>query len=130
MRLPSPARPRLRSKVGPKSRRSIASKKDLRGLNADQRRAARQDRSKPIVDAFELWLAQNHARVSAKSPTGEALKYIAKYWDGLIRFLDDGRIELDSEPVERTIRPIPLNCKNALSQAMTPTHKTGPSSRP
>ncbi len=80
--------------------------KDLRGLNADQRCAARQERSKPIIDAFELWLAQHRARVSAKSPTDEALKYIAKYWDGLILFLSDGRIELDSNAVERTIRPI------------------------
>ena len=88
--------------------------KDLRGLPADQRRAARQERSKPIIDGFEHWLAQSRARVSAKSPTGETLKYIAKYWDGLILFLDDGRIELDNNPVERTIRPIALNRKNAL----------------
>ena len=57
--------------------------KDLRGLIADQRHAARQECSKPIIDTLELWLAQSRARVSAKSPTGEALKYIAKYWDGL-----------------------------------------------
>jgi len=88
--------------------------KDLRGLSTEQRHAARQERSKPIIDAFELWLAQNRARISAKSPTGEALKYIAKYWDGLILFLDDGRIELDNNAVERTIRPIALNRKNAL----------------
>jgi len=88
--------------------------KDLRGLGADQRLAARQKRAKPIIDAFEGWLAQNRARVSTKSPTGEALKYIAKYWDGLCRFLGDGRIELDNNPVERTIRPIALNRKNAL----------------
>jgi len=88
--------------------------KDLRGLSADQRRAARQDRSRPIIDDFELWLAQSRSRISAKSPTGEALKYIAKYWEGLCRFLDDGRIELDNNPVERTIRPIALNRKNAL----------------
>ena len=88
--------------------------KDLRGLPADQRHDARQDRSKPLIDAFELWLAQNRARVSAKAPTGEALKYIAKYWDGLSLFLDDGCIELDTNAVERTIRPIALNRKNAL----------------
>lgn len=88
--------------------------KDLRGLSADQRRAAPKDRSKPIIEAFELWLAQNGARVSTKSLTGEALKYIEKYWDGLCLFLDDGRIELDNNPVERTIRPIALNRKNAL----------------
>ncbi len=80
--------------------------KDVRGLSADQRYAARQEHSKPIIDNFELWLTQNHARVSAKSPTGEALKYIAKYWDGLCLFLTDGRIELDNNTVERTIRPI------------------------
>ena len=88
--------------------------KDLRGQSADQRLSARQERSKPIIEAFEIWLAQNRARVSAKSPTGEALKYIAKYWDGLCLFLSDGRVELDNNTVERTIRPIALNRKNAL----------------
>ncbi|SDO78121.1 IS66 C-terminal element, partial [Sulfitobacter litoralis] len=53
-------------------------------------------------------------QVSAKSPTGDALKYIAKYWEGLILFLDDGRIEMDSNAVERTIRPIAMQRKNAL----------------
>ena len=88
--------------------------KDIRGLSPDARRAARQERSKPIIEAFEVWLTANRARVSAKSPIGEALKYIAKYRDGLIRFLEDGRIEMDSNAVERTIRPIALNRKNAL----------------
>ena len=88
--------------------------KDIRGQNPEARLIARQERSKPIINEFELWLAANRARVSAKSPLGEALKYIAKYWDGLILFLDDGRIEVDSNAVERTIRPIALNRKNAL----------------
>jgi len=88
--------------------------KDIRGHSPDARYAARQERSKPIIKTFEGWLAQSRARVSAKSPTGEALKYIAKYWDGLCLFLTDGRVELDSNAVERTIRPIALNRKNAL----------------
>ena len=88
--------------------------RDIRGLSSYARRAARQDRSKLIIEAFEVWLTANRARVSAKSPIGEALKYIAKYWDGLILFLTGGRIELDSNAVERTIRPIALNRKNAL----------------
>lgn len=87
---------------------------DIRGQNPKARRAARQERSKPIINAFEVWLTVNRARVSGKSPIGEALKYIAKYWDGLILFLEDGRIELDSNAVERTIRPIALNRKNTL----------------
>lgn len=88
--------------------------KDIRGLSPDVRRAAREERSKPVIEVFEVWLTINRARVSGKSPIGEALKYIAKYWDGLILFLEDGRIELVSNAVERTIRPIALNRKNAL----------------
>jgi transposase len=87
---------------------------EIRGHSTDQRLKTRQERSQPIIHAFVVWLAQSRARVSAKSPTGEALKYIAKYWDGLCLFLTDGRIELDNNAVERTIRPIALNRKNAL----------------
>ncbi|WP_424928841.1 IS66 family transposase [Amaricoccus tamworthensis] len=88
--------------------------KEVRGESPARRLAARQERSKPALEAFGTWLTANRARVSAKSPLGEALKYIAKYWDGLCLFLTDGRIEMDSNPVERTIRPIALNRKNAL----------------
>ena len=88
--------------------------KDIRGQCPEARLAARLARAKPILDDFDTWLTANRGRVSAKSPLGEALKYIAKYWDGLTLFLDDGRIEIDSNAVERTIRPIALNRKNAL----------------
>ena len=88
--------------------------KDIRGLAPEVRLAARQDQSAPLIVAFEEWLTTNRARLSAKAPLGEALKYIAKYWDGLCLFLTDGRIEMDSNAVERTIRPIALNRKNAL----------------
>ncbi|AFL54813.1 hypothetical protein ABIE78_000539 [Sinorhizobium fredii] len=87
---------------------------DLRGLDADTRLVARQERSKPLIADMKTWLAHHRARVAAKSPLGETLKYIAKYWDGLRLFLTDGRIELDNNSVERTIRPIALNRKNAL----------------
>ena len=46
---------------------------------------------------------------SARSPIGDALKYIAKYWGGPILFLTDGRNELDSNAVERTIRTFAIN---------------------
>ena len=88
--------------------------KDIRGLTAEARLAARQDRSAPLIANFETWLTVHRARASAKAPLGEALKYFAKYWDGLCLFLTDGRIEMDNNPVERTIRPIALNRKNAL----------------
>lgn len=85
-----------------------------RGLAPETRRTARQERSKPVIADLERWLVHHRARVAAKSPLGEALNYIAKYWDGLCLFLTDGRIELDNNSVERTIRPIALNRKNAL----------------
>jgi len=87
---------------------------DIKGQSADVRLTARFERTKPKLAVFERWLAYNRTQVSAKSPTGEALKYIAKYWAGLNLFLTDGRIEIDNNPVERTIRPIALNRKNAL----------------
>ena len=88
--------------------------KDIRGQCPEARLTARKGQSEPIIDDFEAWLTAHRARVSAKSPIGGALKYIAKYWDGLCLFLTDGHIEMDSNAVERTIRPIALNRKNAL----------------
>src|SRR4249920_2328763 len=43
-----------------------------------------------------------------------AIRYGFNHWDGLERFLEDGRIEIDSNTVERSMRPIALNRKNAL----------------
>ncbi|SDR46836.1 IS66 family transposase [Pseudovibrio sp. Tun.PSC04-5.I4] len=88
--------------------------KTIRGNSPEERLVARQKHSRALIEAFEEWLINHRAKVSRKSPLGEALSYIAKYWNGLIRFLDDGRIELDNNSVERTIRPITLNRKNAL----------------
>lgn len=86
----------------------------IRSLPASQRLAVRQDKSAPMVADFKTWLEQARAQVSAKSPTGEALKYIAKYWGGLVLFLTDGRVEMDNNTVERTIRPIAIGRKNSL----------------
>ena len=87
---------------------------EVRGSAHEARLAIRQNQSAPKIADFEAWLTLNRARVSAKSPLGEALKYIAKYWIGLRLFLADGRIEMDNNTVERTIRPIALSRKNAL----------------
>ena len=87
---------------------------EIRGQDPDIRLAARQDRTAPLISDFEAWVTTQRAKISAKSALGEALTYIARHWDGLTRFLTDGRIEMDSNAVERTIRPIALNRKNAL----------------
>ena len=54
------------------------------------------------------------ALISQKTKLAEAIRYALSRWEGLTRFLDDGRIEIDSNIVERAIRPIALNRKNAL----------------
>jgi len=87
---------------------------EIRSTSADQRLSARQARTKPLVDDFGLWLREQRSRIAAKSRLGEKLAYISRHWDGLQIFLSDGRVEIDSNPVERTIRPIALNRKNAL----------------
>jgi transposase len=86
----------------------------IRGLSAVDRRAARQLRAKPLLEAMKLWLQQRAAELPRKSSLAEAVGYALNQWDGLVRFLDDGRIEIDSNTVERSMRPIALNRKNAL----------------
>jgi transposase len=81
---------------------------DIRGLSADERRQARQLRAKPLIDALRPWLEAKLAAVSGKSTIAEAIRYALSRWDGLIRFLDDGRTEIDSNVVERSIRPIAM----------------------
>ena len=88
--------------------------KTVRGQAANERRAVRQEKSKPLVLALRTWLEQQLARVSGKSVIAEVIRYALNHWDGLTRFLGDGRIELDTNVVERSIRPIVLNRKNAL----------------
>jgi hypothetical protein len=63
---------------------------------------------------LRLWLEARLAAVSGKSTIAVAIRYALSRWDGLVRFLDDGRIEIDSNVVERTIRPIALGRKNHL----------------
>jgi len=87
---------------------------DIRGRPADERSAQRQERSKPIILALEPWLRAKLEIVSQKSKLAEAIRYALSRWEGLTRFLDDGRIEIDNNIVERSIRPIALNRKNAL----------------
>ena len=91
-----------------------AIEKTIRGASADERRRVRQEKSKPLVMAFRPWLEHQLARVSGKSGIADELRYGLNHWEGLVRFLDDGRIELDTNIVERAIRPIVLNRKDAL----------------
>lgn len=87
---------------------------DIRGKAPDERLAVRQTQTAPLVAEFRQWLTQQRERVSPKSRLGEKLGYIHRHWDGLVLFLTDGRIEMDTNPVENRIRPLVLTRKNAL----------------
>jgi transposase len=87
---------------------------EVRGRLAEQRQQVRHERSQVILDDLRQYLDARNRQVSAKSKLGEAIRYAFTRWDGLSRFLDDGRIDLDSNTVERSIRPLALNRKNAL----------------
>jgi transposase len=84
------------------------------GLTADERRIARQRQSRPILDAMEPWLRAKLQTISKKGKLADAIRYVLARWEGLTRLIDDGTIEIDSNTVERSIRPIALTRKNAL----------------
>ncbi|MGC1302983.1 MAG: IS66 family transposase [Caulobacteraceae bacterium] len=86
----------------------------IRGRAADARRSERQAQSRPVIEALEPWLRTKLETISQKGKLAEAIRYALSRWEGLCRFLDDGRVELDSNIVERAIRPLALNRKNAL----------------
>ena len=87
---------------------------EIRGKSAAERRAVRQQRTKPLAGALRAWLEKTLAQVAGGSSIAQAIRYALNRWDGLVRFLDDGRIEIDSNTVERAMRPIALSRKNAL----------------
>jgi transposase len=87
---------------------------EIRGSPAEHRRAVRQARSRPIVEALHVWLQEQVPRLPGSSDLAKAVRYALRHWPGLIAFLDDGRIEMDTNVVERAIRPVTLNRKNAL----------------
>ena len=86
----------------------------IRGADPDELRAVRQDLSRPLVDAFFAWLSAQAARVSRKSDLGVAMTYMLKRQDGFRLFLDDGRVDMDSNLVENAIRSPAMNRRNAL----------------
>jgi transposase len=87
---------------------------EIRGRSADERRAMRLQKSAPILADLKSWLSARLELISQKGDLAKAIGYVLNHWDGLTRFLDDGRIELDTNTVERAIRPLALTRKNSL----------------
>jgi transposase len=86
----------------------------IRGQSPALRMAERRTFSKPLVEKLKVWLEQQLSRAPRRGKLADAIRYALSRWDGLTRFLHDGRIELDTNPVERAIRPVALGRKNHL----------------
>ena len=86
----------------------------INGRDAETRRAVRQIETKPIMADLKTRLMTVLAEISAKSALAEVIRYTIGHWDGLTAFIADGRIEVDTNTVERTMRSIGLGRKNSL----------------
>ena len=91
-----------------------AVEKRIRGQPAEARQRARAAESRPLIEAMKPWLEGQLRRVPPRGGLAEAIRYALARWPALCRFLDDGRIELDNNPVERAIRPVALGRKNHM----------------
>lgn len=84
------------------------------GYSSGQRYQLRQEKSLPIIKDFREWLVTNQPLVLPKSPLGKAIKYCIKHWEGLIMFLEDGRLEIDNNLTEQEIKPFVISRKNFM----------------
>jgi transposase len=92
----------------------IERKAKSHNLTPEERYVLRQEESKPLVDKFKKWLDEIYPTVLPQSDFGKAINYAIKLWPGLIRFLEDGRLEVDNNGTEREIKPFVTSRKNFL----------------
>jgi transposase len=90
----------------------FAIEREINGLSSEQRRAVRNERSRPLVTELETWLRQQRAKLSRRSETAKAIDYSLKRWTALTRFLDDGRLCMSNNAAERAVRCVALGRKN------------------
>ena len=86
----------------------------INGLDVDARKAARQERSAPVIAELEAWMRAERAAMSRHNDVAKAMNYMLKRWDAFTRFLDDGRICITNNAAERALRGIALGRKSWL----------------
>jgi transposase len=91
-----------------------AIEKEIRGHPADERREVRGTRARPLLDSLKQWLEETLGKLSRKSDTAMAVRYALSRWEALLRYCDDGRIEIDNNAAERSLRTVALGRKNYL----------------
>jgi transposase len=88
--------------------------RSLNGFDADQRKAARQEQSAPLVASLHAWMREERAKLSRNNEVAKAMDYMLKRWASFERFLGDGRICLSNNAAERALRGIALGRKSWL----------------
>lgn len=85
-----------------------------KNLSAQERYLLRQQKARPVMDLLGEWLVEEHAKVLPKSAIGKAIYYLVARYNKIYLYLEDGRLEIDNNPVENSIRPVALGRKNYL----------------
>jgi len=83
-------------------------------LHGEGRLALRQARSVPILDDIKAYLQREQPNVLPKSPEGQAISYVLSNWDALLRYCEDGDLEIDNNGAERSLRGVAVGRKNWL----------------
>lgn len=92
----------------------FAIERELQDETPEERYKKRLLKSQPILDAFKEWLKYQTPRVTPKSALGQAIAYCRNQWDRLEGFMKDGRLEIDNNRSERSIKPFVIGRKNWL----------------
>jgi len=116
-------------KPPPKAKRLLTGLRYIQKLFAIERRiadktpeeryAVRQEEAVPILKELKDWAMRMQPRVLPSSPTGKALAYLLKYWDGLEKYVTDGRLEISTNRTENAIRPFVVGRKAWLFSSTT-----------
>jgi len=91
-----------------------AIEREIRGRSPKERAHARQTLAAPKLEALKDWLRSVHATLSVKSPLAGAIQYTLARWAALVRYVEDGRVEIDNNAAERAIRALVLGRRNYL----------------
>lgn len=83
-------------------------------LTLEEIKQIRQEKSKPLLEKFKLWLDKHQGEVLPQSPLGKAINYAINQWPLLIRYIEDGRLEIDNNRTERSIKPFAIGRNNWL----------------
>jgi transposase len=88
--------------------------RDLKEADDSERLAARQQRSRPILDQLKTWLDKTQPQVAGQTALGKAVNYLASNWSRLVRYLEGGHLPIDNNRAENAIRPFVIGRKNWL----------------